>query len=100
VGGDAFGRGSISGSAYTITGAEELNPSQTGGRHSHCSINLDKENGKGRLKHGVIYTSEFRLPLLNQEMPAPKKVKAIKITDSNRQRQPSTANHHFTSLSW
>jgi hypothetical protein len=28
-----------------------------------------KNNGKGRLRHGAIYTSEFPASVLNQEIP-------------------------------
>ncbi len=77
VGGDAFGRGSdLRFSVYYFQ--EELNPSQTGGRHYIIPLIWTKKNGKGRLKHGVVYTSEFPAAVLNQELPPPNKVKSKK----------------------
>jgi len=75
VGGDAFGRGSdLRFSVYYFQ--EEYNASQIGGRHYIIPQIWTKKNGKGRLKHGVIYTSEFPPAVLNQEIP--KKVKTKK----------------------
>ena len=77
VGGDAFGRGSdLRFSVYYYQ--EELNPSQSGGRHYIIPFIWTRKNGKGRLKHGVIYTSEFPAVVLNQEIPAQKKAKTKK----------------------
>lgn len=77
VGGDAFGRGSdLRFSVYYYQ--EELNVSQNGGRHYIIPFIWTKKNGKGRLKHGALYISEFPAAVLNQEIPAPKKGKAKK----------------------
>jgi hypothetical protein len=77
VGGDAFGRGSdLRFSVYYYQ--EESNSSQIGGRHYVIPLIWSKKNGKGRLKHGVIYTSEFPPAVLNQEIPATKKGKTKK----------------------
>lgn len=77
VGGDAFGRGSdLRFSVYYYQ--EELNPAQTGGRHYIIPLIWTKKNGKGRLKHGVVYISEFPSALLNQENPTTKKGKSNK----------------------
>jgi len=77
VGGDAFGRGSdMRFSVYHYQ--EESSPAQNGGRHYIIPMIWTKNNGKSRLKHGVIYTSEFPAAVLNQEMPAPKKGKGKK----------------------
>ena len=74
VGGDPFGRGSdLRFSVYYYQ--EENSTAQNGGRHYIIPQIWTKNNGKGRLKHGVIYTSEFPAAVLNQEMPAPNKVK-------------------------
>jgi hypothetical protein len=75
VGGDSFGRGSdLRFSVYYYQ--EEYNASQTGGRHYIIPQIWTKKNGKSRLKHGVVYTSEFPASVLNQEIP--KKVKSKK----------------------
>ena len=77
VGGDSFGRGSdLRFSVYYYQ--EELNASQNGGRHYIIPYIWTKKNGKSRLKHGVVYTSEFPPVVLNQEVPAPKKGKTKK----------------------
>ncbi len=77
VGGDSFGRGSdLRFSVYYYQ--EEINASQTGGRHYIIPQIWTKKNGKGRLKHGVVYTSEFPASVLNQENTVPKKVKPKK----------------------
>jgi Peptidase family M23 len=68
IGGDSFGRGSdLRFSVYYYQ--EEYNVSQTGGRHYIVPQIWTKKNGKGRLKHGVVYTSEFPPTVLNQETP-------------------------------
>ncbi|HEY4965181.1 MAG TPA: M23 family metallopeptidase, partial [Puia sp.] len=77
VGGDAFGRGSdLRFSVYYYQ--EETAASQTGGRHYIIPQIWTKKNGKGRLKHGVVYISEFPASVLNQEMPVIKKGKTKK----------------------
>lgn len=77
VGGDAYGRGSeLRFSVYYYQ--EENIPSQNGGRHYIIPLIWTKKNGKGRLKHGVVYGSEFPPAVLNQENPAPKKGKGKK----------------------
>ena len=77
VGGDAYGRGSdLRFSVYYYQ--EESDPSQNGGRHYIVPQIWTKKNGKGRLKHGVVYTSEFPPAVLNQEIPAPSKIKSKK----------------------
>jgi hypothetical protein len=77
VGGDAYGRGSdLRFSVYYYQ--EELNPSQNGGRHYIVPYIWTKKNGKGRLKHGVVYTSEFPPAVLNQEITVQKKTKSKK----------------------
>jgi hypothetical protein len=77
VGGDSFGRGSdLKFSVYYYQ--EENSPAQNGGRHYIIPQIWTKNNGKGRLRHGVIYTSEFPIAVLNQESPAPNKVKSKK----------------------
>jgi hypothetical protein len=75
VGGDPFGRGSdLRFSVYYYQ--EEYDPGQAGGRHYIIPQIWTKNNGKGRLKHGVVYISEFPAAVLNQELP--KKVKSKK----------------------
>jgi hypothetical protein len=77
VGGDAYGRGSdLRFSVYYYQ--EESNPSQNGGRHYIIPYIWTKKNGKGRLKHGVVYTSEFPASVLNQEITVQKKSKSKK----------------------
>lgn len=77
VGGDSFGRGSdLRFSVYYYQ--EEYAASQNGGRHYIIPQIWTKKNGKGRLKHGVVYISEFPSAVLNQEIPAPKKTKSKK----------------------
>jgi Peptidase family M23 len=75
VGGDSFGRGSdLRFSVYYYQ--EENKTEQNGGRHYIVPEIWTKKNGKGRLTHGVVYTSEFPAAVLNQETP--KKVKTKK----------------------
>jgi hypothetical protein len=75
VGGDSFGRGSdLRFSVYYYQ--EENTPNQTAGRHYIIPQIWTKKNGKSRLKHGVVYTSEFPIAVLDQETP--KKVKTKK----------------------
>ena len=75
VGGDSFGRGSdLRFSVYYYQ--QEDHPGQAGSRHYIIPQIWTKKNGKGRLKHGVIYTSEFPAVVLDQELA--KKVKSKK----------------------
>ncbi len=71
VGGDPNGRGSdIRFSVYYF---QEENGAIGHNRERHYIIPKiwTKNNGKGRLKHGAVYVSEFPIAILNQEMPAP-----------------------------
>lgn len=77
VGGDSFGRGSdLRFSVYYYQ--EEYTASQNGARHYIVPQIWTKKNGKGRLKHGVVYFSEFPAAVLNQEITMPKKRNAKK----------------------
>jgi hypothetical protein len=80
VGGDAYGRGSdIRFSVYYYQEENET-PSTGNGRHYIVMQIWTKNNGKGKLKHGAVYISEFPTAVLNQELPAPatKKTKSKK----------------------
>jgi hypothetical protein len=76
IGGDAYGRGSeILFSVYyyqdeNFSGSLTRIP-ENNTRIPHYIIPQiwTKKNGKGRLKHGVTYISEFPAAVLNQEMP-------------------------------
>lgn len=75
VGGDAFGRGSdIRFSVYYYR-EENGVLNQTASSHYILTQFWTKNNGKGRLKHGAVYVSEFPATILNQEMPAQGKKK-------------------------
>ena len=78
VGGDAFGRGSdIRFSVYYYQ-EEAGSPNQSAISHYIITQIWTKNNGKGRLKHGAVYISEFPAAVLNQESPVkqvPKKKK-------------------------
>jgi Peptidase family M23 len=80
VGGDTFGRGSDL--RFSVYYYQEDNGVSDGSVKSHYIILQiwTKNNGKGRLKHGAVYTSEFTTAALNQELPKPaiKKVKSKK----------------------
>jgi Peptidase family M23 len=80
VGGDTYGRGSDL--RFSVYYYQEDNGASSQSAISHYVITQiwTKKNGKGRLKHGAIYTSEFPLALLNQESPVanPKKGKRKK----------------------
>jgi Peptidase family M23 len=80
VGGDTYGRGSDL--RFSVYYYQEDNgaPGQSAISHYIITQIWTKKNGKGRLKHGAIYTSEFPLAVLNQETPVvnPKKVKTKK----------------------
>jgi hypothetical protein len=70
VGGDAYGRGSdLRFSVYYYQ--DENVASLKGVRHYIITQIWTKNNGKGRLKHGVVYISEFPAAVLNQETPKP-----------------------------
>ena len=78
VGGDAFGRGSDL--RFSVYYYQEENGvlNQTAISHYIIPQIWTKNNGKGRLKHGAIYISEFPASVLNQEIQItkPKKLKA------------------------
>lgn len=69
IGGDPFGRGSDL--RFSVYYYQEENDvlNQASDLHYIVTQIWTKKNGKGRLKHGVIYTSEFPQAVLNQEMP-------------------------------
>jgi hypothetical protein len=71
VGGDLFGRGSdIKFSVYYYQEeAGILN--QKAVSHYIVPQIWTKNNGKGKLKHGAVYISEFPADILNQESPGP-----------------------------
>jgi Peptidase family M23 len=74
VGGDPYGRGSdLRFSVYYYQ--EENTPGQNGGRHYIIPQIWTKKIGKGRLKHGMVYTSEFPAAVLDQELPKKSKTK-------------------------
>jgi Peptidase family M23 len=63
VGGDAYDRGSdIRFSVYYYS-------EDSKGRHYVIPLIWTKNNGKGKLKHGIVYTSEFPASVVNQEAP-------------------------------
>jgi len=80
VGGDTYGRGSDL--RFSVYYYQEDNGVSDGSVKSHYIITQiwTKNNGKGRLKHGAVYSSEFTTAVLNQELPKPavKKVKSKK----------------------
>jgi len=67
VGGDSYGRGSDL--RFSVYYYQEENGmlNQTTASHYIVPLIWTKNNGKGRLKHGAIYTSEFAAAVLNQE---------------------------------
>jgi hypothetical protein len=69
VGGDAYGRGSDL--RFSVYYYQEENGmlNQTAISHYIVPQIWTKNNGKGRLKHGAIYVSEFPSSVLNQELP-------------------------------
>jgi Peptidase family M23 len=69
VGGDAYGRGSDL--RFSVYYYQEENGmlNQTSLSHYIVPQVWTKNNGKGRLKHGAIYVSEFPASVLNQEIP-------------------------------
>jgi hypothetical protein len=70
VGGDPYGRGSdLRFSVYYYQ--EDNGPAENiHGPHYIITQIWTKNNGKGKLKHGAVYISEFPAAVLNQEMPA------------------------------
>ncbi len=79
VGGDSYGRGSdLRFSVYYYQ--EENTAAETGSRHYIITQIWTKNNGRGRLRQGVFYISEFPKAVLNQEtlVPAPKKQGKVK----------------------
>ena len=75
VGGDAFGRGSDLRFSVYYYQEENGNLNQVSDPHYIVTQIWTKKNGKGRLKHGVVYVSEFPQNVLDQESPkvTPKK---------------------------
>ena len=75
VGGDAYGRGSDL--RFSVYYYQEENGTLNQANIPHYIITQiwTKNNGKGRLKHGAVYISEFPAVVLNQETTtvAPKK---------------------------
>jgi hypothetical protein len=79
VGGDAYGRGSdIRFSVYYYQEENDGRLNQTTVPHYIVTQIWTKNNGKGKLKHGAVYISEFPAAVLNQEMPV-KKAKTKKL---------------------
>ncbi len=69
VGGDAYGRGSDLRFSVYYYQEESGMLNQTSISHYIVPQIWTKNNGKGRLKHGAIYISEFPSSVLNQELP-------------------------------
>jgi hypothetical protein len=69
VGGDAYGRGSDLRFSVYYYQEENGTLNQTSISHYIVPQIWTKNNGKGRLKHGAIYISEFPSSVLNQELP-------------------------------
>jgi hypothetical protein len=69
VGGDAYGRGSDLRFSVYYYQEEDGMLNQTSISHYIVPQIWTKNNGKGRLKHGAIYISEFPSSVLNQELP-------------------------------
>jgi Peptidase family M23 len=69
VGGDAYGRGSDL--RFSVYYYQEDMGTAAQSVISHYIITQiwTKTNGKGRLKHGAVYISEFPTAVLNQEIP-------------------------------
>jgi hypothetical protein len=72
VGGDAYGRGSDLRFSVYYYREENDKLSQTAISHYVVPQIWTKNNGRGKLKHGAIYISEFPASVLNQELPAKK----------------------------
>ncbi len=81
VGGDSYGRGSDLRFSVYYYQEDYATLVQNNIPHYIITQIWTKNNGKGRLKHGAIYTSEFPAAVLNQEAPAvaPKKKAKPKI---------------------
>ena len=77
VGGDPYGRGSDLRFSVYYYQEENISSGQVTAFHYIITQVWTKNNGKSRLKHGMIYISEFPPAVLNQESPktAPKKTK-------------------------
>jgi hypothetical protein len=71
IGGDSYGRGSDLRFSVYYYQEENNTLNQTSDPHYIITQIWTRKNGKGRLKHGVVYTSEFPLAVLNQELPKP-----------------------------
>ena len=79
VGGDSFGRGADL--KFSVYYYQEESPSAGNNRILHYVVTQiwTKNNGKGKLKHGAVYISEFPPAVLNQEITkATPKKKATK----------------------
>lgn len=78
VGGDNYGRGSDI--RFSVYYYQEENGTLNQANIPHYIITQiwTKNNGKGRLKHGVVYISEFPATVLNQETPTVKPKKKVK----------------------
>jgi hypothetical protein len=76
VGGDAFGRGSEL--RFSVYYYQEENNNRASVSHYIVTQIWTKNNGKGKLKHGAVYISEFPVAILNQENPAEKPKKGKK----------------------
>jgi len=72
VGGDAYGRGSDIRFSVFYYESEEKSSSSWNGKRKPVYLALQiwtKKNGKGKLKHGAQYISEFPAAILNLEAP-------------------------------
>jgi len=81
VGGDQYGRGSEIRFSVYYNQEEDLQGSENIHQHSIRYVHLKcwtKNNGRGELKHGAMYTGEFPLSVLTQE--ADKKNKRGKLS--------------------
>jgi hypothetical protein len=76
VGGDTYGRGSDLRFSVYYYQEENATLSQTAISHYLVPQIWTKNNGKGKLKHGAVYISEFPASVLNQE--SPKKAQSVK----------------------
>jgi biotin carboxyl carrier protein len=76
VGGDQYGRGSEARFSVYYNREEDIDGTNKKIYWEYVPLQFwTKENGKGKLKHGAIYTSEHPLSVISQEMPKPKKGK-------------------------
>jgi hypothetical protein len=78
VGGDNYGRGADL--RFSVYYFQEESVGSENGRPPHYIITQiwTKNNGKGKLKHGAVYTSEFPAAVINQESPKPTPARAKK----------------------